>query len=329
MSPSLRLTAENMAALQASRARVVLVGSSGWLGSAALAMLDQAFPTDELGQRVLVFGSSARQVRLPSGRLLACQPLDNLPDIEVADCQILHFGYLTRDKTVLMSVDDYVRTNEAIQDCVVRAVAARHPRGLFFASSGAVYQGEAEGQPAGSTRVLPTRDTNLYGWMKAKHEAELADATAAAGTAYVSGRIFSLAGEYINKVELYALGSFLAALRANEPIRIQAAREVWRSYAYVGDVVNLALALLLKRETVPCFDIAGAEAIEIGRLAELCAEVTGNAQAPISRPPLTSNTPDRMVGDSSTYYRLMEREGISALPLSEQIRVTAAYLDVR
>ncbi len=326
MASSLRLTAANLTALRASRTRVVVIGSSGWLGRAALAMLDRAFPADELCQRVLAFGSCPRQVRLPSGRDLACRALDDLPGTDVADGLILHFGYLTKDKTGLMSVEDYVRANEAIQDRVLRTVATWRPRGLFFASSGAVYQSDGPGQP---THDKPSKETNLYGWMKAKHEAEFAEATATAGTAYVNGRIFSLAGEYINKVELYALGSFLAALRANESIRLQATREVWRSYTYVGDVINLALALLLKGQSVPCLDIAGAEAIEIGDLAALCAKVTGNTAASISRPPLASEAPDRMIGDFATYYGLMEREGMRALPLHEQIRATATYLNAR
>ena len=321
MFPSLRLTPANRVALQASKGRVVVIGPSGWLGSAALAMLDCAFADDAIEWRALVFGSHARQIRLPSGREISCRALDELPLVDVTNSIILHFGYLTKDKIAVMSADDYVRANDAIQEQVVHALAAWRPRGLFFASSGAVYQ------LVSALDGKPSKERNLYGWMKVKHENDLAEAAAAAGPAFINGRIFSLAGEFLNKVELYALGSFLAALRANEPIRLQASREVWRSYTYVGDVINLAMALMFKEEGVPCFDIAGAEAIEVGDLAALCAKVTGKTETKILRPVLTSDPPDRMIGNHTLYYKLLEQEGLKPLPLYEQIRATAIFLN--
>ncbi|MCX8253986.1 MAG: NAD-dependent epimerase/dehydratase family protein [Beijerinckiaceae bacterium] len=320
LSASLHLMAANLAALQASRTRLVVTGPSGWLGSATLAMLDGALSDDELARQVLVFGSSARRIGLPSGRHVDCRTLADLPGTDLSDSLLLHFAYLTKDKTALTSLDDYERLNGGIHDLVVRAVADRRPSGLFFASSGAVYQNRR------GPDERPDREANPYGWMKAAHEDSFASVTDAAGTAYVCGRIFSLAGEHINKVELYALGSILSALQADQPLVLRAAREVWRSYTYVGDVVNLVLALLLKRQSVRDLDMAGAEAVELGELAALCARVTGREGTPITRPPVSTDSPDCMLGDHAPYYRLLEQEGIAPLPLSEQVRATADYL---
>ena len=316
----LHLTAANVAALRASQLRVVVTGPTGWLGRATLAMLDDALTDCELAQLVLVFGSSARHIRLPSGREIPCRALEDLPTTDVADCLILHFAYLTKDKIALTSVDDYIRLNNAIHDLVAGAVVAWRPPGLFFASSGAVCQNRsADGRP--------DKQANLYGWMKAVHDDSFASATAGSETTYVCGRIFSLAGEYMNKATLYALGSILTALRAGQPVVLHANREVWRSYAYVGDAVNLVLALLLAKQSVHALDMAGDEIVEIGALAALCAEVTGRGDAIISRPPISVDAPDRMIGDFAPFYRLMRREGIEPLSLREQIRVTARYFD--
>lgn len=320
MIATLRLTEANRSNLMASDVPVVLSGPSGWLGSAALAMLDRAIVGDELRRRVLVFGSRDRDIRLPSGRTIVCRPMADMRHADLDDAVILHFAYLTKDKTRDLSPDEYVRDNDAIQDHILNGLARSRPRGLFFASSGAVYQPSEGG---------PTRENNLYGWMKAQHEATFARAAAASGAAIVNGRIFSVAGEFINKVGLYAMSDFLMALLSGRPIRLNATRPVWRSYTYVGDIINLALALLISRQSHDGLDIAGDEPVEVGHLARRCAEVTGRTAAEITRPPLTDAAPDRMIGDHRPYYDLMASYGITPLSLDEQIRATAQFLDPR
>ena len=319
MAGHLGLTAANGSALTASGAPVVVIGPSGWIGSAALAMLEQAFSADELANRLLVFGSHARKITLPSGRAIACAALDRLGAADISGSPILHFGYLTKDKTHAVDDDAYIAANEAIQAHVLRAVETSAPSGLFFASSGGVYQGREPGKP--------TRGDNLYGWMKLRHEAQFAAAAEDAGVALVNGRIFTIAGEYVNKVDLYALASILVALREERPIRLTASVEVWRSYTYVGDVINFALAMLLKRQS-GTLDIAGERPIEIGDLALLCREVTGKGHLAIERPPLTAGATNSMIGDHADYHRLLAREGIRPLALEAQIAATAAYLGI-
>lgn len=319
LSPWLRITATNLAALASAGTRVAVIGPSGWLGMAAIAMLDRALAAEDLRRTLLIFGSHARPIVSPSSVHLDCFALETLADHDLGDCVILHFGYLTNDKTALMSVDDYVSANDAIQGHVLRAIRGSAPRALFFASSGAVYQGSDAGTPA--------KADNLYGWMKAKHEAELREATERAGVSFVNGRIFTLAGEFINKTELYALSSFLCDLQTDQPIRLYSNCPVLRSYVYVGDAINLALALMLNRRDSLSFDMAGCDVVEIGQLASMCAAIVGKPDAAISRPTFAADSkPNRMIGDYAPFYRLMEREGIDALGLNMQIAATATYL---
>lgn len=317
LSPFLRLAPATLARLRAESARVVVIGPSGWLGRAAIAMLDEAYEAHELRERIALFGSHARPVTAPSGIYLDCFSCDDLVKHDLSGSVVLHFGYLTKDKTTLMSVDDYVQANDAIQDCVLAAMRASPPRGLFFASSGAVYQGSAA--------ATPNKTDNLYGWMKARHEAAFRAASNEANVTFINGRIFTLAGEFINKTELYALGSFLCDLKAGRPIHLHATQPVVRSYSYVGDVINLALALMLGRSSMS-FDMCGIEPIEIGTLASLCAAVVGEPHAAIIRPPMSSEIPNRMIGDHQFFYRLMDDEHMDPLSLERQILATATYL---
>jgi nucleoside-diphosphate-sugar epimerase len=318
LSLSLRLMPATVERLRSLSIRVVVIGPSGWLGKAAVAMLDQAFPVDELRERVLLFGSYARSIASPSGVELHCFDCESLADHDLTDSVVLHFGYLTKDKTSLMTVDEYVHANDAIQYCVLRAIDRSPPLGLFFASSGAVYQGSEAGTPA--------KDDNLYGWMKAKHEAEFNAAAEQTKMTFINGRIFTLAGEFINKTELYALGSFLLDLKEDRAIRINSTQPVLRTYIYVGDVINLALALMLNSGTSLSFDMTGNQAIEIGDLAAMCAVIVGRPDAKIIRPALSLDNPNSMIGDPTVFFRLMASHNIDALPIAKQIAATAAYL---
>ena len=316
LSEHLRVEAGIVSALRGQGCRVAVIGATGWLGSAALAMLDRAFLDEDLDRRMLVFGSKARRLALPSGRQIACRELEALTKADLGGSLVLHFAYLTRDRAGLLSADDYIALNTSIQDSVIGAIMAHRPRGVFFASSGAVYQ------VAGATK--PAVDRDLYGWMKAAHERQFEALTD--DVAVVNGRIFSVAGEFINKPDAYALGSILTALRDGGPIRLRSPREVWRSYAYVGDIINLALALLLRRQTELRLDIAGGEPVEVGHLAALCAELTGHAGVAIERPPPSGEAADSMLGDASRYHDLLASAGLSPLPLAEQVCATASFL---
>ncbi len=316
----LELTAANRSALAASGPPVVVIGPSGWIGSAAVAMLEQVLPGEQLPRRLLVFGSHSRLITLPSGRTIDCAALERLHAADIAGSPILHFAYLTKDKTSTVGDEAYIAANDAIQAHVLRAIATSAPSGLFFASSGGVYQGREPGKP--------TREDNLYGWMKMRHEAQFAAASKRAGITFVNGRIFTIAGEYVNKLDLYALASILVALKEERPVRLNASVEVWRSYTYVGDVINFALAMLLKGESCS-LDVAGEQPIEIGDLALLCREVTGKGHIAIERPPLTAGAANSMLGDHVAYHQLMAREGVRPLALEGQIAAMAAYLGIR
>ena len=219
-----------------------------------------------------------------------------------------------------MGIEAYREANARISDRVAEAVARLRPQGMFLASSGAVY---------GPGRAFDEDIArNPYGVLKRRDELLFTDACRATGTRLAVARIFNLSGPYINKLDSYALASFLVDALAGRPIVIRAAQRVERSYVHVGDVAALALAALLEPggEAVT-FDTAGERVVEVGELAALVRDAVGRPDLEIQRPPVDARPARgplcrRGRGDVGTRPAL----GIALLDLPEQIRLTADYL---
>jgi UDP-glucuronate decarboxylase len=271
--------------LRASACDFVVTGGGGWIGQAALEMLESTLGDDTAG-RVAVFGSSNRDLQLRSGRALPCRELRHIGAIGAKPKLFIHCAFLTKEKTLDRSIDSFVAANQKISDLVAAAVEASDVRGLFIPSSGAVYKkSEKSPPPLGgglgggcspqATKVHacgtnpppnlprprlfaePPRgeetnhildddlQANAYGVMKIADEKRFAALTAKKSIPFCMPRLFNLSGPFINKHESYALASMIKNVLAGQPIAIRAAHRVVRSYIHVADFLSLAMALLL------------------------------------------------------------------------------------
>ena len=306
--------------LRGGDARILVTGAGGWIGSATLEILAEALGPADFRRRVRAFASRGRRLDLRGDVSIELADLEDLARVDAGPSIVLHYAFLTREKASAMGVEAYRAANARISDRVAAAVARLKPAGMFLASSGAVYG------PGRSFDEDLAR--NPYGVLKHRDELLFADACRAAGTTLAIARIFNLSGPYINKLDSYALASFLVDALAGRPITIRAGHRVERSYVHVGDVAGLALAALLEpgAEAVT-FDTAGERIIEVGELAALVREIVGSPGLEIRRPPIETGRPaDRYVGDGAAMAALARRYGLALLDLPEQIRRTAKYL---
>ena len=293
-----------------------VTGATGWLGTAALALLDEllgaSFP-----EQVTAYAGSARTISTPAGRTLDVQPLDRLPCQAARITHLLHFAFLTRDRLSDLDVPSYVAQNLTITTAVLAAVAAHRPRGFVLASSGAVY--------ANATGSLATDLVgNSYGTLKHVDELALRQAMTDIGGATAVARVFSVAGSGITKPDLYALGSLITMAQQGGPIVVRATRPVFRSYAAVEQVVALALWSVLRGEST-VFD-SGGTVVEVGELAGLVAAEHGLPGEAVQRTWDRSAEPDRYVGDLSHMQDLSLRAGAVLRDLAGLVRETSEDL---
>lgn len=299
--------------------RFAVTGASGWLGRTTLELLASALGPKRFRERVTGFASAPRTMTLQDGTEAHLQPLTQLVNVVPAPTHILHYAYLTRDRVTAVGVPEYVRANMAITATVVDAIERFHPLGVFTTSSGAVYR------PDRSFVSDVTADP--YGALKHLEELAVRRAAADVGARSAVVRIFSLAGAYMTKPELYALGDLILQALAGGTMKVRARGRVHRSFCAASDVVSLGLACVLRGSAGNdvVFD-SGGDVVEVGELAQYIRQTLGCAGTEIERHLDPDAGEDRYVGDGAAMSALAVEHDLSLTSLSDQILDTASFL---
>jgi len=298
---------ESVDALKLLKLPVIVTGAGGWLGQAALEMLDAALGDAFAGQ-VTAYGATARIARLRSGRGIAIHALADITKLSLQNALVFHFAFLTREHA---GASDYISANRQISQSVQKFLKRNGAVGIFNPSSGAVYAG---------TEITE----NPYGALKREDEEIFADLATKLGFPACVMRVFNLAGPFINKLDSYALATIISDLLASRPVTLRAAHPVWRGYAHVADVINIGLGSLLNLAPPGVFDSAG-EPIEIGDLALRAAQLLGRP-ADILRPGWQDGKADKYLGDALGFARQARLAGVTPCSLDRQILDTADYM---
>jgi UDP-glucuronate decarboxylase len=293
---------------------IIVTGAGGWLGQAALEALDLALG-DAMPARVTAFATTAKPLTLRSGRIIAAQSYDSMDQLTIGPSLVLHFAFLTRG---FARQQGYIETNRQISRIMQRFIARNGAFGMFVPSSGAIYG-------AGRT-PHQNLDADPYGALKYEDEQTFGALARQLGFPAVIMRIFNLAGPCMNNLTGYALACIITDILRGGPITLRAAHPVLRAYAHIGDVLNIAIGLLMERLELPVFDSAGEPPLEIGELAQMASHLITGETFPIARPDWQTATPDRYLGDMHSYAEAARRAGVTLRPLPEQILDTAAYI---
>jgi nucleoside-diphosphate-sugar epimerase len=285
------------------RGPIIVTGAGGWLGMAVLEMLESVFG-DDLPNRVTAFTARARALLLRSGRSVAARDYVALETMPAPPALIFHFAFLTRGHA---GQENYVAVNAEITRVMHGFIARNGAAGLVLPSSGAAYMAETYG-------ILKRADEDIFGAQAAARHFPAAIV-----------RIFNLSGPYINNLKSYALACIIADILAGGPIRLRAAHPVWRAYAHVEDVLNIATARVLRGETAT-FDTGARTPVEIGDLASQASRLLTGHELPVIRPEWQAGIADRYVGDFGAYRGAAAAAGVKPRDLDQQILDTAKYL---
>lgn len=307
-------------ALEGSALDFVITGATGWLGRATTEMLAAALGS-QFGERVALYGSHPRRLVLSGGEAVTVNGLREIANRRPARPVIVfHFAFLTKDKVAGCSSGEYAARNREIADLVLEGLQRAEVAGMLLASSGAVYD-----HLAGRRR---DPDANLYGRLKLEDEDRFSEACEARGARLVIPRIFNLSGPFINKFDAYALSSIIVDVLRRDPVRIHADRPVWRSYFFVGDLIELGLRWLLDvtSERRLGFDTVGDEVVEIGDLARRVCRVLGAEGLAVNRPEMLAEPENRYVGEGDALARTLAGFRYRPHDLAHQIAITARYI---
>jgi hypothetical protein len=96
----------------------------------------------------------------------------------------------------------------------------------------------------------------------------------------------------------------------------------------VRDVLDISLGWLLRGEKAGTlvFDTGSDDAIEVGDLARLIAQLMGKNDMPIERPAGAGKADDCYLGDARAMAALAAEQGLVLADLRTQVRETVRYL---
>lgn len=289
--------------------RIVITGPTGWIGKAMLALLHRDGDADALaaGGQILLFGSRAGQAELPGGGALPIRQLAELSGEVTAGAHVIHLAYLTKDKLDLLGEDVFRRTNTAIDAQVLSALRDGRPASVFVASSGA------------ARLAQDGVDTHPYGLTKLEQEAAFLAFAQETGVPVLCGRIYNVAGPWINKLEAYAVSNFAQQALATGCIRINAHVPVFRSMLHIEDLCRLVLrAARARLGRITSVDLCGTEMLEMRDIADLVAESTGRNIC-IERPGVDYAGSSSYLGDATQTRVLALELNVCLLPAAVQV----------
>lgn len=293
---------------------VVVTGPTGWIGQAVLMRLAHARGPG-WARSVRLFGSRAGDLTAADGSVLPVRPLDTLAGADIEGALVVHLAYLTKEKAELLGERAFTDINLAIDDRLLAALGAGRPWAMFAASSGA------------AALAADGRDRHPYGLTKLRQEDRLLDWSARSGVPVIAGRIWNVAGPFMNKAESYALGSMLLQARGGGRIRIAAPGPTFRSYLHVGDLGDLVLGALSARiERSMPIDLCGGEVLEMGDLAERTAALVGLGQDAIQRGPIDTMRSSVYLGDFAQTKTLAMELGQRLATFDRQLVDTDRWL---
>jgi nucleoside-diphosphate-sugar epimerase len=191
----------------------------------------------------------------------------------------------TSTTTARAGTDDPRELRSIILDGT-RAVLALHthsPR-LLFASSGAIYgpqppHVDAMGEDA-PMRARSDDPTQVYGAAKLEAEQECIDAARTCGGACVIARGFAFCAPYLPMDAHFAVGNFLAAAAADQPIQVRGDGTAVRTYLHGIDLAAWMWAMLARGRDGAAYNLGGDEPVSIADLAE---QIGTMAHVPVHR----------------------------------------------
>lgn len=292
--------------------RFVLTGPSGWIGSAMLANLVRWFGAAT--GNITAFASSARDIALPGGGTLPVRQLKTIRAEDVAGAHVVHLAYLTREKAAELGETTFTATNLEIDDALLGALAEAPAVSLFVASSGA------------ASHAASGQDLHPYGLCKLRQEARFLEWARARGVPAIAGRIFNIAGPWINKLDAYAVSNFAVQALAGNRIEIKADRPVFRSFLHVDDLCELVIkAALAGIGRAAPIDICGSEVLEMQQIAMTVAAEYGETTE-IIRSALNLSAPAVYLGNHVDTQLLAMEAGVVLAPFSVQIADTLSWI---
>lgn len=298
----------------------VIIGSSGWLARAA-----QWFFAHNRGIADLPVILGSRE----SWSSICDAPVHMLGSGSVRNhlvgkrLVVFHLAYLTQEKSSV-GQRKYIESIDHINTQVFSLIDKFDVAAVIYASSGAAKSvlGPIEQDDDGKV---------IYGKLKVRDEKFFGHICDQRDIRFLSPRIYSLAGKFINKPKAYAIADMIIQAAHDDKIVIQARHGVWRSYVDVLDLITVLWRTVVNaddtRNYPAVFDVAHTTEVEMLELAQSVALYFDIQNSAIFRRPIdNSMTDDLYIGNRDVFSAMGADYGVTFADLDTMVASTADYM---
>lgn len=295
---------------------IVIFGANGWIGKALLDFLI----TNNLSSKdnIIAISSSVKNIVLRNGDSIKCISIEEALKLSLKNVIFFHLSFLLKDVVAKMPLEQYIKGNEKIREDATNLIEHFKPSKIICTSSGAVYEE--------NRKIADSIEKNPYGYLKYQDEIYFANLSKKIGCGLIIPRIFNIAGPYINKLDIYAIGNFIVQILENKKITVNANNAVVRSYIHVFDLIKILLNCANdENNDLVLFDSVNKDEIELAELAQLVLKVT-NIEAGIIRSFDPSLPQNRYVGDITQQNILTDKYNIKLQTHEDCVRSVYEYI---
>ena len=220
--------------LNQSDSKIVIFGSTGWLGRECLALIRKCLKS-EINSRLILVASKSNVIEIGDTKL-SVVALDDFPIRTKCDL-VLDFSFITQEKMKKMGEKEYVLQNTKLTQRIRNYVAEVQPSNVYYASSGA----------ADPNFLMKTNSPSkkVYGELKLEAEFQLEQICSEIESQLLINRIWSLTGTQMLEPHKYAIGDFVSQALNNKQIVIKSSDQILRSYIDAADLLDTCFNYLL------------------------------------------------------------------------------------
>jgi nucleoside-diphosphate-sugar epimerase len=210
--------------------KVCLTGATGWLGRSFLEVMEKE---ESNTVQLSIWGRTETKITTS----LRNEYLIHEFDLSSLKSQSFHcfapFSFLTRDKSLHLSRDEYIRINRKLIDETTTLILYGNMGSVINTSSGVLSQF--------SDSQKSDRSYEEYANLKREQEEKYSAACSKVGIPLINCRIFSLTGEDMKDPLKYAVGDIANQALTNNSVVLNSKAPVVRRYMDSRDLVHLLI----------------------------------------------------------------------------------------
>lgn len=294
--------------------RIAITGASGWIGRNFLNYLsDQKKAGWDI--ELCLFSSKASQVILINGEVWDTHEFTFDSVKKFSPNYLVHLAFVTADYSSLMDRENYINKNKRIIEEINRIITNLDVEKVLFTSSGVQESG------------IQSDRNRYYKELKDLESQKIIESCNKYNINYTNLRIWSTTGNYMDKINYFAISEFILRALESKDIFIKSRNIVNRTYMDGEDIAKIGIHSLMqdKNTFIQCSNGLYIDLVQLAHKVITTLGSRSGVQFKINN----DNKIDNYFPKNTELNGFLIEHNLSILGLEKQIIKTANYVKIK